>query len=178
VAYVAALIFSMQQSYGLTVGQALARLGMDSASWLWQRAAISVFLVCLSGASRYRKKPVDTRTLTQKQQAIQEQMALDALRQQQQAQRLRGMVGTLRGAVSAATTTASPEANEADATGATGDAGTGQPAPAGLLVVGGSDSPPVAHGRTWTQEDYARRDAQMQALGMTPAPSRRRSASS
>ncbi|HEX8982374.1 MAG TPA: hypothetical protein VF792_06385 [Ktedonobacterales bacterium] len=169
VAYVAALIFSMQQGYGLTVAQALARLGMDSATWLWQRAAISVFLVCLSGASRYRKKPVDRRNLAEKTRAIEEQMALDALKQRQQAQRLRGMVGAVRGAVTAAT--ASDSAESSDET----DVASGLvPAPAGVLVVEGADAPPLSRGRTWTSEEYSRRDAQMQALGMTPSPARTR----
>jgi hypothetical protein len=41
VAYVAALVFATQQAYHLTTGQALARLGMDATSWLWQRSAPS-----------------------------------------------------------------------------------------------------------------------------------------
>ena len=37
----------------MTTGVALARLGMDSAGWLVQRTALSVFLVCLAGWTRY-----------------------------------------------------------------------------------------------------------------------------
>jgi hypothetical protein len=53
VGYVAALVFAYQQAYVLSTVQALAKLGMSSTSWLWQRAAVSVFLVCLSGYLRY-----------------------------------------------------------------------------------------------------------------------------
>ena len=49
VAYIAALVFATQQTYGLTTAHALARLGMNSTSWLWQRSGVSVLLVCLSG---------------------------------------------------------------------------------------------------------------------------------
>lgn len=104
VAYISALIFSMQQSYHLTIPQALAQMGMDSSTWLWERAGISVFLVCLSGASRYRKKPTDTRTPAEKEQDIRDQMRLEELQQQHRAQRLRGMIGAVHSAVSAATT--------------------------------------------------------------------------
>ena len=49
IAYVASLVFATQQAYHLTTGQALTHLGMDSTSWLWQRSAVSVLLVGLSG---------------------------------------------------------------------------------------------------------------------------------
>jgi hypothetical protein len=72
VGYIGALVFAMQQAYHLTTGQALARLGLDATSWLWQRAAVSVFLVCLSGYLRYRAPRQDTRTLEEKKRALQE----------------------------------------------------------------------------------------------------------
>jgi hypothetical protein len=102
VAYVAALVFATQQAYHITTAQALSRLGMDATSWLWQRAAISVLLVCLSGYLRYRAPRNDTRSLEEKKRALQEQMELDALKAQQRAQKVAGAVGLVRGAAQAA----------------------------------------------------------------------------
>ena len=102
VGYVAALVFATQQTYHLATGQALARLGMDSTSWLWQRSGVSVLLVCLSGYLRYRAPRQRRRSLDERKRALQEQMELDALKQRQRAQQARGMVGILRSAVHAA----------------------------------------------------------------------------
>jgi hypothetical protein len=102
VAYVAALVFATQQAYRLTTGQALTHLGMDSTSWLWQRSAISVLLVCLSGYLRYRAPRKQAQSLDERKRAIEEQMELEALRQQQRAQQAQGAIGLLRGAMQAA----------------------------------------------------------------------------
>ena len=53
VAFVAAQVFATQQADGISTSQALYRLGMDSTTWLIQRSALSVFLVILSGITRY-----------------------------------------------------------------------------------------------------------------------------
>lgn len=126
VAYVAALVFATQQAYHLTTGQALARLGMDATSWLWQRSAVSVLLVCLSGYLRYRAPRKQARSLDERKRAIQEQMELEALKQQQRAQRaqaaiglVKGLASTVRGPAAADTPARSPEA---------GESGTGQAA--------------------------------------------------
>src|SRR5215469_6305389 len=102
VAYVAALVFATQQTYGLTTAYALARLGLNSTSWLWQRSAVSVLLVCLSGYLRYRAPRKQTLSLEQRKQAIQDQMELDALKARQRAQQAQGAVGLLRGMAQAA----------------------------------------------------------------------------
>jgi len=102
VAYIAALVFATQQTYQLAPGQALARLGMDSTAWLWQRSAVSVLLVCLSGYLRYRVPRKQMLSLEERKRAIQEQMQLDALRQDQREQQARGAVHLLRGVVQAA----------------------------------------------------------------------------
>jgi hypothetical protein len=102
VAYVATLVFATQQAYRLTTAQALAHLGMDATSWLWQRAAISVLLVCLSGYLRYRAPRHDARSLEQRKRAIQEQMELDALKAQQRQQKVVGALGMVRQAAQAA----------------------------------------------------------------------------
>src|SRR5215472_636857 len=98
VAYVAALVFATQQAYHNTTAQALSRLGMDATSWLWQRAGVSVLLVCLSGYLRYRAPRRDERSLAERKRAIQDQTELDALKAQQRAQRVAGAVGLVRGA--------------------------------------------------------------------------------
>ena len=102
VAYVAALVFATQQAYHLTTGQALARLGMDATSWLWQRSAVSVLLVCLSGYLRYRAPRKQARSLDEQKRAIQEQMELEALKRQRRAQQAQGAVGLLKGMAQAA----------------------------------------------------------------------------
>jgi hypothetical protein len=114
VAYIAALVFATQQTYGLTTAHALSRLGMNSTSWLWQRSAVSVLLVCLSGYLRYRAPRKQVLSLEERKRAIEEQIELDALKAKQRAQQAQGAVGLLRGMAQAArgstgaTTTAMP----------------------------------------------------------------------
>jgi hypothetical protein len=102
VAYIAALVFATQQAYHLSTAQALARLGMDATAWLWQRSAVSVLLVCLSGYLRYRAPRQRQQSLAARKQAIQEAMELSALKQQQRVQQAQGAIGLLRSAVQAA----------------------------------------------------------------------------
>ncbi len=102
IGYVASLVFATQQAYHLPTGQALARLGMDSTSWLWQRSAVSVLLVCLSGYLRYRAPRRRVRSLDDQKQAIQEQMELAALKRQQRQAQAEGAIGLLRGALETA----------------------------------------------------------------------------
>jgi hypothetical protein len=102
IAYVAALVFATQQTYHLTTAQALARLGMDSTSWLWQRSAVSVLLVCLSGYLRYRAPRKQVLTLEERKRAIEEQMELDALKAKQRTQQAQGAIGLFKGITQAA----------------------------------------------------------------------------
>ena len=102
VGYVAALTFATQQAYHLTTAQALAKQGMDATSWLWQRAAVSVLLVCLSGYLRYRAPRQSKHSLEERKRAIREQMELAQLKREQRAQQTQGAIGLLRGAVAAA----------------------------------------------------------------------------
>ena len=53
VAWVSAYAFGVGQADHLNTSQALATLGMDNHTWLVQRFALQVFLVCLSGWERY-----------------------------------------------------------------------------------------------------------------------------
>lgn len=52
VAFVAAQVFSLAQTYGMTTDQALATLGMSPLSWLFQRNILAVFLVIVFACSR------------------------------------------------------------------------------------------------------------------------------
>lgn len=70
---------------------------MDSSTWLWQRSAVSVLLVCLSGYLRYRAPRKQTLSLEERTRAIEEQMTLDALKTRQRAQQAQGTIGLLRG---------------------------------------------------------------------------------
>lgn len=122
VGYIAALVFAQQEAYGISTAEALSRLGLDSTSWLWQRAAISVFLVCLSGYLRYRAPRADTSSLEEKKRELREQMELDALRQEQRAQQASGLATLVRSTVAAAR----GSQDHADA------AGTAEDAPAAI----------------------------------------------
>ena len=53
VAFLASYVFATQQANGITTAQALSRLHMDTTTWLFQRAGLSVVLVFLSGFLRY-----------------------------------------------------------------------------------------------------------------------------
>ena len=90
VGFIGSLIFAMQQAYHLSTTRALAQLGMDSHSWLWQRAAVSVFLVCLSGYLRYQAPRKHQVSLEEQKRALQEQMELDAIKRKAQAKKLQG----------------------------------------------------------------------------------------
>jgi hypothetical protein len=102
VAYVAAMVFATQQAYHLTTAQALARLGMNTTSWLWQRSGVSVLLVCLSGYLRYRAPRKRTTSLEERKQLLREQLELDALKAEPRTQQAQSAIGVLRGALQAA----------------------------------------------------------------------------
>lgn len=52
VGFVAAQVFSMQQTYGMTVSQALGTLGMSPLAWLYQRNGLAIFLVIVFAVTR------------------------------------------------------------------------------------------------------------------------------
>lgn len=80
VGYLAAIVFAMQQSAGITTAQALARLGMDNATWLVSRAVLSVLLVCLSGWTRYH--PPAASSVEEEAAKLQRELTLEPLRAQ------------------------------------------------------------------------------------------------
>ena len=101
VAWVAAQVFALQESEGVTTGVALARLGMDSAGWLVQRTALSVFLVCLAGWTRYHPPTRDVAlAAAEERQKLEADLMLEPLRAQLRAQQVwvaRGTWDALRG---------------------------------------------------------------------------------
>lgn len=96
VAWVAAQVFALQESEGVTTAQALQRLGMDSAIWLVQRTALSVFLVCLAGWTRYHPPAQNVALSAQEErERLEADLLLEPLRQQKRAMQLRGARGAL-----------------------------------------------------------------------------------
>lgn len=92
VAWIAAQVFALQESEGISTSAALARLGMDPAIWLIQRTALSVFLVCLAGWSRYHAPDADVDAETAQERArLEADLTLEPLRQQKRAMQVGGM---------------------------------------------------------------------------------------
>lgn len=90
VGYVAALVFATQEANHVTEAAALASLGMNATTWLWQRVGVSVFLVALSGWTRYRTPHAQT-TIEDEAAKLQRELTLEPLRQQVRALRLLGV---------------------------------------------------------------------------------------
>lgn len=90
VAYQASAVFATQQADGITTAQALARLGMDAATWLLERSALAVLLVILSGLLRY-VAPAKVATSTADERAqLERQLELEPLRQRLRAAQVGG----------------------------------------------------------------------------------------
>jgi hypothetical protein len=100
VAWIASQVFALQQSEGITTAAALSRLGMDPALWLIQRTALSVFLVCLAGWTRYhppaKNVALDAQAEREKLQAA---LDLEPMRQQLRAQQMRGVRTVMAAAI-------------------------------------------------------------------------------
>lgn len=96
VAWVAAQVFALQESEGLTTAAALARLGMDSAAWLIQRTALSVTLVCLAGWTRYHPPALDVALEAEAERnRLEADLLLEPLRAQKRIMQARGLRGVL-----------------------------------------------------------------------------------
>src|SRR5579859_1220877 len=99
VAYIASLVFATQEADGITTAAALARLGMDSTSWIIQRSGLAVLLVVLSGFLRY-VSPAETSAADERAK-LERELTLEPLRAQLRARRVagwRGAAEALRGA--------------------------------------------------------------------------------
>ena len=101
VGFVSGLVFAYQASYHITIAEALAKLHIDSVSWLWQRTAVSVGLVCLSGLLRYTPPRVQL-SLEEQKRRIAERAELQADKREAQAQGFKGLVGLAKGVAASA----------------------------------------------------------------------------
>jgi MFS family permease len=102
VAFVAGWVFNFQQTFHVTTSQALGKLGFDQTSWLWQRTAVAVGLVCLSGLLRYTSPKAEPVDFEAQKEAIRQKAELDRLKAEANGQRLTGAIGNLRKAAQAA----------------------------------------------------------------------------
>jgi hypothetical protein len=94
VGFLSAEAFSFQQAFGLTEADALQRLGIDGVTWQLQRAVLAVFLVALSGFTRFHAPPKVKKTLEAERAELERELALEPLRvkvRQQQALGIRAL---------------------------------------------------------------------------------------
>ena len=113
VAFQASNVFATQQAEGITTAQALARLGMDGATWIVERSALAVVLVVLSGLLRYASPAPNPTSVEDERATLERELTLEPLRQRLRAQQVGGirmlaesaMRGTSANAITTATTT-------------------------------------------------------------------------
>jgi hypothetical protein len=101
IGYIAAQVFATQESEGVTTVQALARLGLDSTSWILQRSALSVVLVILSGLLRYVAPAKQELALDDERAKLEREIELEPLRQRVRGQKAVGAAGLARQAIAA-----------------------------------------------------------------------------
>jgi hypothetical protein len=89
VGWIAAQVFAVQESQGVSTAVALSQLGMNDTSWLIQRSLLSVLLVCLSGWNRYHPQKA---TIEQERAALRREAELLPLRQLVRRQKALGAV--------------------------------------------------------------------------------------
>lgn len=90
VAFQASSVFSTQQAEAISTAQALARLGMDSSSWIVERSALAVMLVILSGMLRYAAPAKVAVSLADERAKLERELTLEPLRQRLRAQQVGG----------------------------------------------------------------------------------------
>lgn len=91
VAFQASNVFATQEASGITTAAALARLGMDSASWLIERSALAVVLVILSGLLRYAAPRKMAISLEDERATLARELELEPMRQRLRAQQVGGL---------------------------------------------------------------------------------------
>jgi hypothetical protein len=102
IGFLSAQAFGFSQAFGLSEPDALARLGIDGASWQLQRALLAVFLVALSGFTRYHAPPKAKQTLEDERAQLARELELEPLRQRLRAQRTPGVATLARQAIGGA----------------------------------------------------------------------------
>jgi hypothetical protein len=93
VGFLSAEAFGFQQAFGLTEADALGRLGIDAASWQLQRALLAVFLVALSGFTRYHPQ---RKTIGDERAALERELELEPLRQRARTLKATGVAALAR----------------------------------------------------------------------------------
>src|SRR5260221_24813 len=102
VAWIAAQTFATEQAQHVTTAQALSQLGLDQHAWIVQRTFLSVFLVCLSGWTRYMAPAKAEATLEEERAKLERELTLEPMRQRARAQKAVGAMGLGRQMVAAA----------------------------------------------------------------------------
>jgi hypothetical protein len=93
VGFLSAEAFGFQQAFGLSEAEALQRLGIDAASWQLQRAILAVFLVALSGFTRYHPQKA---SIADERAVLERELELEPLRQRTRAMKATGMATLAR----------------------------------------------------------------------------------
>ncbi len=89
IVYLGGFIFNFTQAFHVDSATALLQLGIDKITWLWQRTAVGVGLVVLSGLRRYQPKvAID---LDQQLADIENKKRIDAAKRAAAAERLKGL---------------------------------------------------------------------------------------
>jgi hypothetical protein len=100
VGFLSAEAFGFQHAFGVTEAEALARLGIDATTWQLERAALAVFLVALSGFTRYHPPAPDVAASAESERAkLEAALALEPLRQQLRERRVAGARGVAAAAL-------------------------------------------------------------------------------
>jgi len=99
IGFLSAQAFGFQQAFGLSEPDALARLGLDGATWQLQRAVLAVFLVALSGFNRYHPAPKQKQTLEAERGALEREIALEPLRVKMRQQKALGIRALAKAAI-------------------------------------------------------------------------------
>lgn len=102
VAWVSAYAFGVGQADHLSTTQALATLGMDNHTWLVQRFALQVFLVCLSGWERYHAPAKVKLSVEDELAEINRKVQIEAANQRLREQRAVGVAHIGRSLLAAA----------------------------------------------------------------------------
>jgi hypothetical protein len=103
VGFLSAQAFGYQQAFGLSEADALQRLGIDAVNWQLQRAVLAVFLVALSGFTRYHAPPKVKQTLEDERAHLARELELEPLRQQLRATKATGIGALARQTLAAVT---------------------------------------------------------------------------
>lgn len=102
VGFLSAETFGLQQAFGLSETDALARLGIDAASWQLQRAVLAVFLVALSGFTRYHAPAKQKQSAEDERATLERELELEPLRQQLRKAKAGGVAALARQTLAAA----------------------------------------------------------------------------